>query len=202
MVVNKLIVDCLLGEDNLIANEVIINYKHRCVFINGNEILFTLTQGIANTVQPATCCKTFFSETVTISGRTVYLIDVALPERIKSRNPLSTQIDLATAKLLHHLCAARTLSPVFNDCAIIQVMNISPTPVTTYQGTKIGEITPLADIHLVETQHSPSPAPTSIPVLSDIDLTESPISSTQKQQLLALLQQYSDMFATVDEPLG
>ena len=45
MVVNKLIVDCLLGEDNLIANEVIINYKHRCVFINGNEILFTLTQG-------------------------------------------------------------------------------------------------------------------------------------------------------------
>lgn len=72
---------------------------------------------------------------------------------------------------------------------------------TIYQGTKIREVAPLADIHLIKTQHSPSPVHI-IPVFLDIDLTESPISLTQKQWLLALLQKYSDLFVAEDKLLG
>jgi len=79
VVVSKLTVDCLLGVDYLLANEVIINYKHHCVVIKGSEIPFTLRKGIANTVQPSSCYTTTVLETVTIPGRSILLIDVALP---------------------------------------------------------------------------------------------------------------------------
>lgn len=190
----------MLGADHLTENEVIIDYKLRRVSIKGNEIPFTLTKSVANTIV-STTCTTSVLKTVTIPGRTIQLIDVALPEVVKSRNPSSVLTDsLATAKLPQHLLVARTLSPVFNYCALLQIMNISPTSVTIYQGTKLGEVTPLADICLIETQHPPSPA-AAIPVLPDIDLTESTISPTQKGKLLALLQQYNGLFATQDELL-
>ena len=38
VVISKLTVECLLGVDYLLANEAIINYKHHCVVIKGNEI--------------------------------------------------------------------------------------------------------------------------------------------------------------------
>jgi len=120
------------------------------------------------------------------------------------KSPTSVLIEpLATAKLPHHLLAARTLSPVLNNHALIQVMNMSPTSVKLYQGTKIGEMTSLADIHLVETQDSKSPGiNTCDHELPKIDMTGSTMSPAQQQELLTLLKQYTDLFATEDDPLG
>lgn len=99
VVVSKLTVDCLLGADYLTENEVIIDYKLRRVSIKGNEIPFTLTKGVANTIVSTTCTTSVLKK-VTIPGCTIQLIDVALPEVVKSRNPSSVLIDpLATAKL-------------------------------------------------------------------------------------------------------
>ena len=181
VVVSKLTVDCLLGADYLIANEAIIDHN---VFMKGNEMSFMLAKGIANTMQPATCGTISVLKAVTIPGRSIQLIDVTLLKwvcKIKKStqcfNQSPSYVPLYTTTTLH---AARTLSPVFNNCAVIQVVNISPTSMTIYQGTKIREVAPLADIHLIKTQHSPSPAHI-IPVFLDINLTESPISLTQKQ---------------------
>ena len=108
----------MLGVDYLIANEVIIDYKCHCVVIKGNEILFTLNQGIANTIQPSPSYTATVLETVTIPGRYIQLIDIALPDKVKVRNTVSAFIEpLDTDELPQHLLAARTLSPVFNDHA-------------------------------------------------------------------------------------
>ena len=144
--------------------------------IKGNEIPFTLTKGIANTVQSSPCYITTVLETVIIPGRSVQLIGIALPVEVKLKSPLSALIEsLATAKLPQHLLAARTHSPVLNNHALIQIMNMSPTSVKLYQGNKIGEVTPLADIHLVETQDSKSPAINTCE-FPNIDVTGSTVS--------------------------
>ena len=54
--------------------------------------------------------------------------------------------------ILLHVVVARIFSPVFNSThAIAQVMNINPTAVTLYGGTKLGEFTPLEELLLVKT---------------------------------------------------
>jgi len=198
----KLTVDCLLGVDYLIANKVIINYKHHCVVIKDNEIPFTLSKGIANTIQSSQGYAATVLETVMIPGRSIQLVEVVLPNEIELVDLQSALIEpLATVKLPQHLLAARTLSPIVNDHAPIQIMNMSPTSVKLYQDTKIGEVTPLADVYLVETEDSDPPALNTYK-LPSIDLTGAAISIPQRKELLALLKKYADLFATEDDPLG
>lgn len=178
-VVSKLTVDRLLGVDYLIANEVVINYKRHCVVIKDNEIPFTLNQGITNTIQPSPSYTATVLETVTIPGRSIQLIDIALPDKVKARNPFRAFIEpLSTNELPQHLLAARTLSPGFNNHALIQVMNMNSISMKLHQGTKIGEVTPVADIHLVENHDSTSPTVTTDELL-EIDLMGSTMSSAQ-----------------------
>ena len=80
-------------------------------------------------------------------------------------------------------------------------MNMSHTSVKLYQSTKIGEVTPLADVYLVETEDSDPPALNTCN-LPSIDLTGSAISTPEHRELLALLQKYADLLATDDDPLG
>ena len=94
----------------------------------------------------------------------------------------------STAKVPQHVLMGKTFSPVHNgNLALIQVMNISPTPLTIHQGTTLGEYTPLAVLLLIDStcpDHLPS---TAASALTDIDLSTCALSPTQQQQLLALL---------------
>ena len=50
-----------------------------------------------------------------------------------------------------NLCITRTLSPVMSRKeVIVQVMNVSPTPITIYKGMKLGEATPRHNVMLVD----------------------------------------------------
>ena len=80
-------------------------------------------------------------------------------------------------------------------------MNITPTPVTIYQSTTLGQFTSLSELLLVDSQQPTSLGVTSFPV-SDIDLISSELPPTQQQELLALLQDYSGLFATDSGSLG
>jgi len=73
--------------------------------------------------------------------------------------------------------------------------------VKLYRSTKIGEVTPLVDVRLMEAQDSNPPVLNTCE-FPDIDLTGSTIPPTQHQELLALLKQYVDLFATEDDPPG
>lgn len=153
IVVKTLTVDCLLGVDYLVAHEVVIDYKHGVVTIKGNEIPFTIANGVATTTRDVSCNRTISTlQTVTIPSRSVQLIDVTLPDHVKSMDLSSVLIEpLSTAKVPQHVLMGRTFSPVYTgNLALIQVMNISPTPLTIHQGTKLGEYTSLADLLLID----------------------------------------------------
>ena len=50
-----------------------------------------------------------------------------------------------------NLCIGRTLSPVMSKKEVIlQVMNVSPTPITINKGMKLGETTPRHNVMLVD----------------------------------------------------
>ena len=78
-------------------------------------------------------------------------------------------------------------------------MNTSPTPVTNYQGATLGQFTPVSELLLVE---SPLPATYSPAIPADIDLGGSASSPNQKQELLKLLSEHRDLFATDNGSLG
>ena len=174
IVMRTLTVDCLLGADYLVAHEVVINYKQAIVEIKGHNIPFTLTNSVATIRQHMPCNQTISAlHTMTIPGHSVQLIDVTLPDNAKSMDLPSVLIEPHTAaKIPKHVVMARTCSPVCNGhLAVNQVMHISPTPLTIYQGTKLGEYTPLAELLLIDTPHSRHPpAPTS--ALPDVDLSQ------------------------------
>lgn len=184
-VVNTLTVDCLLGADYLISHEAVIDYKHSRVVIKGNKIWFTLTHGVANTIRPPNSLVVSALKNVTIPGRTVQLIDVLLPDEVLQGNFSGILIEPSnTVKLPQHVIAARTISSIVcGNRALIEVINISPTAVTIYKNTKVGTITPLSELLMVDTNKQPLPQSD----LSNIDLTESDLSSDQRQQLLTLL---------------
>ena len=74
IVVNTLTVDCLLGSDFLVAQEVIIDYKKGTVLIKGNEIPFNMTNGIATSNFEIGSRVVSASQTTTIPGRTIQLL--------------------------------------------------------------------------------------------------------------------------------
>ena len=121
------------------------------VTIKGNEIPFTIANGVATTTKYASCNRTISTlQTVTIPSRSIQLIDVTLPDDVKSMDLSSVLIEpLSTAKVPQLVLMGRTFSPVHNgNLAVMQVMNISPTPLTIHQGTKLGEYTPWQNYHL------------------------------------------------------
>ena len=141
IVVKTLTVDCLLGADYLVAHEVLIDYKRSAVTIQGNEIPFTLTNGTAITTNHGPHDRIITAvQTVTVPSRSFQLIDVTLPENVKSMNLTSVLIEPnSTAKVPQHIVLARAFSPVANGhLAVLHVMNVSPTPLTIHQGTKLG----------------------------------------------------------------
>ena len=102
-------------------------------------------------------------------------------------------------KLPQHIIAARTLSPILGDNhAFTWVMNISPEAVTIYKGTSVGNITPLPELLMADAIEQP----VSHCVPLGVDSIDLRLSSDQQQELLALLHQFRDLFATKDQPLG
>ena len=144
------------------------------------------------------------SQTTTIPGRTIQLLAVSLPTEVKTMGFSSVLIEPQYPdRLPSHISIARTFSSVNNDSlAIIQVMNISSTPMTIYQGTNLGQFTPFSELLLVESQQPALPAASSPTTLSDIDLTGSVLSPDQQQELFTLLYDYTDLFATNNGSLG
>ena len=89
---------------------------------------------------------------------------------------------------------------MFNsNYAIVQIININPTAATLYGGTKLGKFTPLKELLLIETpQQQPCQNPSlDSPPKLNIDFTQSTISQSQQQDLLNLLHNYQDLFASI-----
>ena len=98
--------------------------------------------------------------------------------------------------LPHQLHVARSLSSCCNNQVTIQILNVSPSPVTIYKGMGLGKVTSEDDILLACEEITKTDAPS----FDDLHLPN--LSDTEKSTLTHLLAKFSDVFAPVTGPKG
>ena len=98
--------------------------------------------------------------------------------------------------LPHRLHVARSLSSCCNNQVTIQVLNVSPSPVTVYKGMSLGRVTPGDDVLLV----CEGSTETDVQSKSFDSLDLPNLSDTERSTLLSLLAEFSDVFAPVTGP--
>ena len=133
------------------------------------------------------------STKMNIPGRTIQLIRGKLKGE-------SSQFSEALVEP-NNLCIARSLSQVLPGKEIVmQVMNVSPTPVTVYKGMRLGGAVPRHSVFLVDNNlqeandtKTDQPAP---------DIYLESLSPSEKTQLTNLLNKFASLFAPKEGPVG
>ena len=137
-----------------------------------------------------------------IPGCTIQLIQGELKEEYSSF--CEALVEPMSCVPPMNLCIARTLSPVMlGKEVVLQVMNVSPTPITIYKGMKLGEATPRHNVMLVDdninnvtaTQKDRSQAP-------DFNFDHPDLTPSENTQLQNLLTQFADLFSPKGGPVG
>ena len=208
-VVRHLTVDCLLGADFLKRYRAIVDCGNSVLHLTNRDHQYTIpvTQGIqqvssANPIDDTTNTVTedftiSASSNISIPGRSVQFITGKLNAPC---NATSGLVDPLTRSPMH-ICVARSLSPLANGSDILlQVMNISPTPVTIYKGTKLATMVPEHSVMLVS--HSTSlVTDTATPAaLDQIDLSH--LKAEERTELTQLLTNFLHVFAEYPIPTG
>ena len=208
-VVQSLTVDCILGADFLVKHCAVIDCNTATLTLGSSsrsEVLISL--GRSGNSENAIPQEIFavLSGTLELPARSVCEIGA----RVMVASGQEGLVEpLEHGSLPKHLLIARTLTSVGqNGAVILQVTNNSPSPITIYKGSKLGKFIPREYICLLETTNTGSDqlgaeflSAKKQPPLN-VDLTSTGLTPTEKQQLLALLTQFSDLFATTDRPLG
>ena len=98
-----------------------------------------------------------------------------------------------------HLCVARSLATITPDnMVIVQVVNVSPSPIKMYRGMKLGQITPRESILIIN--QGDVKAHNNNSCVPDFNLDSSILSPSEQAKLLDLLSEYSHIFATQGTP--
>jgi len=98
-----------------------------------------------------------------------------------------------------HLLIALSLSHVSNECDVsCQVVNVGPESVELHKGTRKAQFTQWANVFFLETTETAIHNQWT----ADIDLSQTDLEERQKCELLHVLKEYSDIFATRNGPLG
>ena len=138
-----------------------------------------------------------------IPGHTIQLIDTGeLKEEYSSL--CEALVEPMSGAPHMSLCILRTLSPVtLRKVVILQMMNVSPTPITIYKGMKLGEAPPrnnvmlvhgnINDVVAIQTDQSQAP---------DFNFDRSHLTFSEETQLQNLLTQFADLFVPKGGPIG
>jgi len=197
VVVRNLTVDCLLGADFMRNHAAILDCDRNTLSL-GREPRVTIP--IALKQQPMLCKASCAAHTVRssqdweIPARSVKLI-VGTIDVPSAANSIMLVEPVDT--LPHQLHIARSSSSCHNNQVTIQVLNISPSPITVYKGMSLGKVTPEDDVLLVNDESVGTVTQASF---DDIHLPN--LSETEKSKILALLSEFSDVFAPVTGPKG
>jgi transposase InsO family protein len=200
-VIRNLTVDCLLGADFLKEHGAVMDCRTSTLSI-GKKSRYDVPMFMAQ--QQTKCDSVAVTAPVDmeIPGRTIQLIQGELQGEYDSF--CEALVEPTSGAPPTNLCIARTLTPVQSGKeVIVQVMNVSPTPVTIYKGMKLGEAIPRHHVLMVNDGVSEVPSvPTSQLQASDFSLDHSDLSPAEKTQLQDLLTQFADLFAPKGGPVG
>jgi len=196
VVVHNLTVDCLLGADFMKSHAAVLDCEHNTLTL-GRDSKFTFPLAVKQ--QPILCkasCGVHLvrsSQDLEITARSVQLIDGTIDSlgtgaMVMLVEPVET--------LPHQLHVARSLSSCCNNQVTIQVLNVSPSPVTVYRGMSLGRVTPGDDVLLVCEESTE----TDVQSVSFDSLDLPNLSDAERFTLLSLLSDFSDVFAPVTGP--
>ena len=127
-----------------------------------------------------------------ISGCTIQLILGELNGECSSSSEVLVEPSSGSPPII--LCVAWTLSPVLAGKVILQVMNVSPSPIKLYKGMKLGEATPRHNVLLVD-DHVAATQKYGLQATDDL-------TPPEKTQLQDLLIQFAGLFTTKGDPVG
>jgi len=207
-VVQSLTADCILEADFLVKHCAVIDCKTATLTLGSNsrsEVPISLGRsGNSENAMPQEIFAVL-SDTLELPARSVCQIGA----RVMVASGQEGLVEpLEPGSLSKHILIARTLTSVGQDGEVVlQIINNSPSPITIYKGSRLGKYIPRKYICLL--QKSTGSDQLAAEFLSgkhqpplNVDLTSTGLNPAEKQQLLALLTQFSDLFATTDRPLG
>ena len=193
-VVNNLTVDCLLGADFLECHAAILDCGRNTLMV-GRESRIVIPLALKqqptqtpNLVVHATCDLKIPPRSVQLAMGMLSTPDVAC----------SAILIEPVASLPDNLCVARSLSLAHHNQVVMQVMNISPSPVTIFQGMTLAEAIPEDKILFMS--DSKKEANDVALCFNNLQLPDLP--EPEKTRLISLLTEYCDVFAPVDGPSG
>ena len=119
---------------------------------------------------------------VEIPGCSIQLITCKMINGCLSDVAGFTEPSSTTAGLLKHVCVTQSLSKVMpNNKVLLQIMNVSPSPVKMYKGTRLGCITPVQNIVVVEKGSQPV---VDVPPVPQVNLETSDLPPAERQSYL------------------
>ena len=167
------------------------------LYLTNNQLEYTIPIILEkhSLQQPTHAANDFTVESPTniiIPGHTVQFIMGKLSSTCG--NVTSVLVEPST-KVPTHMCLAHSLSPLTNSAdVVLQVMNISPTPVTIYNSMKLATATPQNSVLLVsDVSVVVDESPTQPLLLSKIDLSH--LTPEEQTELTTLLNDFSDVFS-------
>ena len=163
--VRHLTVDCLLGADFLKRYRAIVDCGNSVLHLINRDHQYTIsvthaTRQQVSSASPTTDAASTITEdftvcapsNISIPGQSVKFITGKLSTPCHAYSGLVDPLSRSPM----HICVARSLSPLANGSDILlQVMNISSTPVTIYKGTKLATMVPEHGVMLVSYSTQP-----------------------------------------------
>ena len=106
-----------------------------------------------------------------------------------------------STKLPTHVCLARSLGPLTNGAdVVLQVLNISLTPITIYKGMKLAMATLKQCVLLVSFADAIEENLTQSSFLDQIDISH--LTPDEQANLTSLLMDFSGVFSHENIPMG
>ena len=196
IVVRNLTVDCLLGADFMKLHAAILNCDHNTLSL-GRESKVTIPIALKALSNASRAVDLLVHSPcdLEIPARSVQLIlgTVNTPDVLNSVMLVEPVETLPSQ--LHIACS---LSSCSNNNIPIQVLNVSPSPITVFKGMCLGKVTLGDEVFLVCDNNENTAV--QAPSFDNLDLPD--LSEPETSTLLDLLSEYSDIFAPVTGPRG
>ena len=196
IVVWNLTVDCLLGANFMKYHAGILDCDHN-TFRLGRESKVTI---------PITLKHQPVLSNASCGANLVHsLCDLEIPARsmrlilgtVDTPNAANSVMLIEPVETLpNQLHIACSLSSYCNNTITVQVLNVSPSPITVFKGMSLGKVTPKCDVLLVCDDHMQ--AAVQVPSFDDLHLPE--LSESEKFPLLDLLSEFSDILHLLQAP--
>jgi len=199
-VVRQLSVAGILGADFLVKHGALIDCRNSRLLLGDPQT--TVPVEIVSTSQtPVTVSSIVALANQEIPGRSAKVIRCRL-DGCDIQSIEGFVEPLQSCYLPKYVLVGRSVSVVSQQELIIPMINIGPSAITVYKGTRLASFVPIHDVLLLEQKDVSPQEPFSEGPDININLESADLTEKQKSQMHQLLTEFSDVFSVQGGPLG